>query len=94
MDIINATIDSLIHQQVELPAFSTLDVIVEQVHARIQTALFRRVARRLNDDERVQLDRLLKREFSQRPSAYNAVKRYASRPLRKLTLPANFGSLN
>src|SRR5690242_9832775 len=40
VDIINATIDSLIQQQVELPAFSTFDAIVEQVHARVQTALF------------------------------------------------------
>jgi hypothetical protein len=83
VDIINATIDSLIHQQVELPAFSTLDAIVEQVHARTQTALFRRVARRLSDDERARLDRLLKREFSQRQSAYNTIKRYALRPSRK-----------
>lgn len=38
VDIINATIDSLIQQQVELPPFSTLDAIAEQVHARTQTA--------------------------------------------------------
>lgn len=83
VDIINATIDSLIQQQVELPAFSTLDAIAEQVHARTQTALFRRVARRLTDDDKVQLDRLLKREFNQRQTAYDTIKRYALRPSRK-----------
>lgn len=83
VDIINATIDSLIQQQVELPAFSTLDAIAEQVHARTQTALFRRVARRLTDDDKAQLDRLLKREFNQRQTAYNTIKRYALRPSRK-----------
>ncbi len=83
VDIINATIDSLIQQQVELPAFSTLDAIAEQVHARTQTALFRRVARRLTDDDKGQLDRLLKREFNQRQTAYNTIKRYALRPSRK-----------
>ncbi|MEQ0777845.1 Tn3 family transposase [Paraburkholderia tropica] len=83
VDIINATIDSLIQQQVELPAFSTLDAIVEQVHTRVQTALFRRVSRRLSDEDKVQLDRLIKREFNQRQSAYNTIKRYALRPSRK-----------
>ncbi|RZF26112.1 Tn3 family transposase [Paraburkholderia sp. UYCP14C] len=83
VDIINATIDCLLQQQVELPAFSTLDLIVEQVHARTQTALFRRVSRRLADDDRIQLDRLLKREFNQRQTAYNTIKRYALRPSRK-----------
>ncbi|AJZ56150.1 tn3 transposase DDE domain protein [Paraburkholderia fungorum] len=83
VDIINATIDSLIQQHVELPAFSTLDAIVEQVHARTQTALFRRASRRLTDEDRTQLDRLLKREFNQRQTAYNAIKRYALRPSRK-----------
>ncbi|MEX3640545.1 hypothetical protein, partial [Paraburkholderia sp. BR14427] len=42
--------------------------------------LFRRVSRRLTDDDRTQLDRLLKREFNQRQTAYNAIKRYALRP--------------
>ncbi len=81
VDIINATIDTLIQQQVELPSFSTLDS--EQVHARTQTALFRRVARRLTDDDKAQLDRLLNREFNQRQTAYNTIKRYALRPSRK-----------
>ncbi len=83
VDIINATIDSLIQQQVELPSFSTLDAMAEQVHARTQTALFRRVARRLTDDDKAQLDRLLKRDFNQRQTAYNTIKRYALRPSRK-----------
>ncbi|MBB5503592.1 hypothetical protein HDG37_007834 [Paraburkholderia sp. MM5384-R2] len=90
MDIINATIDSLIQQQVELPAFSTLDAIVEQVHTRVQTALFRRVSRRLSDEDKVQLDRLVKREFNQRESAYNTIKRYA---LPSMTFLRNTGSI-
>jgi hypothetical protein len=80
VDIINATIDSLIQQQVELPAFSTLDAIVEQVHTRAQTTLFRRVSRRLSEEDKAQLDRLIKREFNQRQSAYNTIKRYDLRP--------------
>ncbi|WP_454727828.1 MULTISPECIES: Tn3 family transposase [Cupriavidus] len=83
VDIINATIDALTLHQVELPAFSTLDAIAEQVHARTQTALFRRVARRLSDEEQQRLDRLLAREFTNRLTAYNNIKRHARRPSRK-----------
>jgi hypothetical protein len=42
VDIINATIDALIAQNVELPSFSTLDWIIEQIHAKTQTRLFKR----------------------------------------------------
>ncbi|EIP86613.1 transposase Tn3 family protein [Burkholderia humptydooensis MSMB43] len=49
VDIINATIDEFIAQNIELPAFSTLDRIAEQIHAKTQTRLLRRVARRLTD---------------------------------------------
>ncbi len=83
VDIINATIDALILHQVELPAFSTLETIAEQVHTRTQTALFRRVARRLSDEEQQRLDRLLTREFTNRLTAYNNIKRHARRPSRK-----------
>lgn len=87
VDIINATIDALVLRQIELPAFSTLDVIAEQVHARTQTALFRRVARRLSEEEQHRLDRLLTREFANRQTDYHNIKRHAQRPSRKhLTL--------
>ena len=39
VDIINATIDELIARDVELPAFSTLDRLTEQIHARTQSRL-------------------------------------------------------
>ena len=83
VDIVNATIDALILHQVELPAFSTLDNIAEQIQTRTQTALFRCVARRLSDEERQRLDRLLTREFTNRLTAYNNIKRHARRPSRK-----------
>nr|WP_316157692.1 DUF4158 domain-containing protein [Cupriavidus sp. BIC8F] len=71
VDIINATIDALVLRQVELPAFSTLDSIAEQIHTRTQTALFRRVARRLSEEEQQRLDKLLVREFANRQTLYN-----------------------
>nr|WP_230625436.1 DUF4158 domain-containing protein [Cupriavidus necator] len=87
VDIINATIDALVLRQIELPAFSTLDTIAEQVHARTQTALFRRIARRLSQEEQHRLDRLLTRDFASRQTAYHNIKHHAQRPSRKhLTL--------
>lgn len=83
VDIINATIDELIARHIELPAFSTLNKIAEQVHATTQTTLFRRVARRLAPEDKTRLDRLLSRDFTRRQSAYHGIKRNAQRPSRK-----------
>ncbi|ARM04497.1 Tn3 family transposase [Burkholderia pseudomallei] len=83
VDIINATIDELIARNIELPAFSTLDRLTEQIHARAQSRLFKRVARRLSDVQKLALDRLLARDLSSRQTAYNRIKRHAKRPSRQ-----------
>ncbi len=83
VDIINATIDELIAQKVELPAFSALDRIAERIHAKTQTRLFKRVARRLTDEQKRDLDRLLARDLSSRQTVYNRIKRHAKRPSRQ-----------
>nr|WP_283159862.1 DUF4158 domain-containing protein [Ralstonia pickettii] len=83
VDIINATIDELIARDIELPAFSTLDRLTEQIHARAQSRLFKRVTRRLTDDQKLSLDRLLARDLSNRQTAYNRIKRHAKRPSRQ-----------
>ncbi|MGY6258826.1 Tn3 family transposase [Paraburkholderia caledonica] len=83
VDIINATIDELIARDIELPAFSTLDRLTEQIHARAQSRLFKRVTRRLTDEQKLALDRLLARDLSNRQTAYNRIKRHAKRPSRQ-----------
>jgi len=83
VDIINATIDELIARNIELPAFSTLDRLTEQIHARAQARLFRRVTRRLTSEQKLALDRLVAREISERQTAYNRIKRHAKRPSRQ-----------
>jgi len=83
VDIINATIDELIARNIELPAFSTLDRLTEQIHARAQARLFKRVTRRLTDEQKLALDRLLARDLSSRQTAYNRIKRHAKRPSRQ-----------
>jgi hypothetical protein len=70
-------------QHLELPAFSTLDRIAEQIHAKTQTSLFRRVARRLTSEQKRGLDALIEREFANRKTTYNAIKRHAKRPSRQ-----------
>ncbi|WP_321897141.1 Tn3 family transposase [Burkholderia cepacia] len=83
VDIINATIDELIARNIELPAFSTLDRLTEQIHARAQARLFKRVTRRLSSEQKLALDRLVAREISERQTAYNRIKRHAKRPSRQ-----------
>lgn len=83
VDIINATIDELIARDNELPAFSTLDRLNEQIHAKAQSRLFKRVTRRLTDGQKLGLDRLLARDLSSRQIAYNRIKCHAKRPSRQ-----------
>ncbi|HEX7913705.1 MAG TPA: DUF4158 domain-containing protein [Paraburkholderia sp.] len=79
VDIINATIDELIGQDIELPASSTLDRLTEQIHARAQSRLFKRVKRRLTTRARP----AAARDLSSRQTAYKRIKRHARRPSRK-----------
>ncbi|HEY0846796.1 MAG TPA: Tn3 family transposase, partial [Noviherbaspirillum sp.] len=82
-DLINAAIDELISQQYELPAFSTLDKIAEQVHATVQESLFKRVAKKLSTEQRQFLDALITKEWTQRQSQFNQIKRSAKRASKK-----------
>lgn len=82
-DIINATIDELINQQYELPAFSTLDKIAEQVHATVQQNLFKRVAKKLSEEQCQILDNLITKEWAERQTQFNQLKRSAKRASKK-----------
>ncbi len=82
-DIINATIDELISRRYELPAFSTLDKIAEQVHVTVQDHLFKRVDKRLTLEERQFLDALINKEWRQRQSQFNQIKKSAKRASKK-----------
>ncbi|WZV76774.1 DUF4158 domain-containing protein [Burkholderia pseudomallei] len=53
IDIINATIDELIARDVELPGVLNADRLTEQIHARAQSRLFKRVTRRLTDAQKL-----------------------------------------
>lgn len=82
-DIINTTIEELIGRNYELPAFSTLDKIAEQIHSTVQEQLFKKVAKRLTSEQRDFLENLLMTEFAQRQTQFNQIKRSAKRASKK-----------
>jgi TnpA family transposase len=73
-DLINATIDELVRQKYELPAFSTIDRIVERVHAVEHRRVFGQVLNRLSPEQAKKLDDLLEAEVDQRFTAFNSLK--------------------
>ena len=73
-DLINATIDELVRQKYELPAFSTIDRIVERVHAVEHRRVFGQVLKRLSPEQANKLDNLLQSEADQKFTAFNALK--------------------
>ncbi len=84
VDIINALIDELVYQQIELPAFSALDTLAERAHAEVQERIFGTVLRRIPADHRESLQALLLTDkLGQRQSEYNELKKSAKRPTRK-----------
>lgn len=82
-DVINILVEELIHRGYELPSFSTLVVIAEQVHEAAQQALHIRIAQRLSQPQREWLDRLLEGELPARQTLYNRIKRSAKKASRK-----------
>ncbi|PTU78906.1 hypothetical protein DBO86_11665 [Pseudomonas indoloxydans] len=58
-DLINVAIEELVHQRIELPAFSTLDRLSRRIRTLINGRFFEVVLSRLPNAERGQLDALL-----------------------------------
>ena len=78
-DLINVAIEELVRQRYELPAFSTLDRLVQRVRTLVHARLFRRVLGRLSNDDQQLLDGLLHAEPPQR-SMFDALKQAPPRP--------------
>jgi hypothetical protein len=81
-DVINIMIEQLIERGYELPAFSTLVTIAEQVHAAAQEELYMRIAQRLTQEQRDWLDKLIARDLVSHLTLYNKIKRSAKRASR------------
>lgn len=82
-DVINILVDDLIQRGYELPSFSALVLIAEQVHEAAQQALHERIAQRLGQSQREWLDRLIESDLEARQTLYNRIKRSAKKASRK-----------
>jgi hypothetical protein len=79
VDIVNATIDELQRERIELPAYSTLDRFADRTHAAADRRLFGRIVRSISDKQRQTLNELLTVDFEQRFSAFQALKSSAKK---------------
>src|SRR2546425_1134704 len=73
-DLINLALETLINENCELPAFSTLDTLVNRVRRIGNARFFRMVAQRLSPSDQAQLNSLLETNQSSQASAFNKVK--------------------
>jgi hypothetical protein len=78
-DLINVTIEELVRQRYELPAFSALDRLVQRVRTLVHARLFHLVLGRRSDDGQQLLDGLLHAEPPQR-TMFDALKQPPPRP--------------
>ncbi|SMC29511.1 Transposase and inactivated derivatives, TnpA family [Andreprevotia lacus DSM 23236] len=84
IDIINAVIDGLVRDRIELPAFRTLDDLAERTHAEVQGRIFDTVMERISAPHLGALMRLMQTEdLEGRQSEYNELKRSARKPTKK-----------
>jgi TnpA family transposase len=58
-DLINAAIEELVRQRVELPGFTTLPAAAQRSRAQVNRGYFQRVSTGLGDADRARLDQLL-----------------------------------
>lgn len=80
-DLLNVVIETLVRERHELPAFSTLDRLTNQVRAAVHKRLFRQIAARLTMTEQTRLDRLVTVEPDTQLSEWSILKKptgYAS----------------
>jgi hypothetical protein len=78
-DLVNIAIEELVRQRCELPAFSTLDRLVQRVRTLVHARLFRLVLKELSINDQQLLDGLLESEPPRR-SMFDALKQPPPRP--------------
>lgn len=80
VDLINVAVEELIKERFELPAFSTLDLLVRRYRNFINRRLFRRIFNRLSPFETEKLDLLLNPDNQSFFTPYNRLKKLPERP--------------
>lgn len=73
-DLINLALETLINENCELPAFSTLDTLVSRVRRIGNARFFRMVAQRLSPSDQARLNSLLEINQPSQASGFNKVK--------------------
>ena len=73
-DLINRAIEALQAAAIDLPAFSTLDRLVNWLRAKVHARIYDRVAARLTDDHKAMLDALLARPPNSLTTSFNRLK--------------------
>ena len=82
VDLVNAIIDELIRRRFELPAYSTLEKVAEEIASASEARLIDMIDARLSDLQRATLDQLIVTEIDQRRSDFDRIKRLPKRPSR------------
>lgn len=82
-DIINITIEELVHHRYELPAFSTLARIARTARSTVNRGFHRRIAESLTDATKARLQQLLQRPVGESRTPWDRIKAEPQKP----TLP-------
>jgi TnpA family transposase len=73
-DLINAAVEILVKERYELPAFSTLDLLVQNLRNQVNSELYQKVADALFREERQKLDGLLTTQPEQTEPAWGRLR--------------------
>jgi hypothetical protein len=73
-DLINVAIEQLVRQQFELPAFSTLDKLVNHIRQQAHLQIYAQVTANLTEEQKAILDGLLVREKGQTRNGFTRLK--------------------
>lgn len=75
-DLINLAIEVLVQQRYQLPAFSTLDRLVNHVREQVHQQLYAQINARLTDVQRQQLESLLRVPLEEHRTPFNQLKAF------------------
>lgn len=79
-DLINVAVEELFNANIELPAFSTLDRLVNHRRQQVHNAIFSRVTVKLSDAQKNLLNDLLKMPDGEQVTGFTQIKQSAGTP--------------
>lgn len=79
-DLINVAIEELVKENIELPAFSTLDRLTNHLRSQVHNTIYQRVAQNLTDEQKRTLEKLLIISQDNQISDFTRLKQMPSTP--------------